>query len=82
MGATSAECVKRCGVEFRRWSSIHAEEQLAGAMRAAVVGEAELGLGEVGVMDIIVRMPQSKAQRKEACRVARRRVHRQLSGVD
>ena len=80
VGIASAECAKRCRVEVIRWSSMHAEGQLAGAMGPAAVGGADLGPGEAGAMDIAVRRPQSKAQRKEAYREARRRVRRQLSG--
>ena len=58
------------------------EGQLAGAMGAAAVGEAALGPEEAGAMDIVVRRPRSRAQRKAADREARRRMRRRLSGVD
>ena len=52
------------------------EGQLAGAMGAVAVGEAALGPGEAGTMDIVVRQPQSRAQKSAHARSQRRKRRR------
>ena len=52
------------------------EGQLAEAMGAAAVGEAALGPEEAGAMDIVVRQPQSRGQRRSSATNQRRKRRR------
>jgi len=57
------------------------EEQLAGAMGAAAVGEVALGPGEAGAMDIVVRQPQDRGHKRRQSHYERRKRRRQLEHV-
>ena len=52
--------------------------QLAGAIGAAAAGEAVLSPEEEGAMDIVVRQPQSRTQKRQQAAHQRRRRKRQL----
>ena len=58
------------------------EGQLAGAMGAAAVGEAALGPEEAGAMDIVVRRPQGRAQKRQWVSRERRRQQRRRDRMD
>ena len=57
------------------------EEQLEEAVGAEAVGEAALGPGEAGAMDIVVRQPQTHAQRARHAKHDRRKRKRRFEQI-
>ena len=62
-------------------TDVRMEGQLAGAMGAAAVGEAQLDPGWVGAVGIVVQQPKTRAQRARHAKHDRRKRKRRFKQV-